>query len=163
MYFRMHCSSSWQSSYCHTKNESWDKAIRQKKESEEWDGSLFSSKRRKFAKACAWRHKFFCLAYMDQCKSPTSEADKEELFRAGLGEKEIAFEDVNISQEEFHDVILENFPCLQGWGGFRLLKGCVIKVHSLIGLILYARYSQGYQIAATWKVCQHQSTSLLLP
>ena len=42
------------------------------------------------------RAKFFCLAYTDQEKSPTSEASQDELFRAGLGQKEILFEDANI-------------------------------------------------------------------
>ena len=53
--------------------------------------SLFHSKRPKTLMKCAWRHKFYCLAYTDQDKFPTCEADKDELYRAGLGEKEISF------------------------------------------------------------------------
>ena len=94
-----------------------------RKRAKEEMSSLFHSKRRKVQKKYAWRHKFFCLAYTDQDKCPTYEADKDELYQAGLGEKEIVFEDVNISQEEFHDVILEHFPRLREGGGFRLLKG----------------------------------------
>ena len=85
--------------------------------------NLFRSKRPKVLKKCAWRHKFFCLAYTVQDKSPTYEADKDELYQAGLGEKEILFEDVNISQEEFHEVIFDHFPRLRDGGGFRFLKG----------------------------------------
>ena len=66
---------------------------------------------------------FLCLAYTDQNKSPTCEADKDKLFRAGLGEKEISFEDVNTSQEEFHEIIHDHYPCLCEGGGFRFMKG----------------------------------------
>ena len=88
--------------------------------------NLFHSKRPRTLKKCAWRHKFYCLAYTDQDKSPTCEADKDELFRAGLGEKEISFEDSNISQEEFHDIIINHYPRLQEGGGFRFLKGEIV-------------------------------------
>ena len=84
--------------------------------------SLFRSKRSKSQKH-VWRHKFCCLAYTDQDKSPTFEAEKEELYQAGLGEKEISFEDVDVSQEEFHEIIQSNFPRLRDSGGFRFLKG----------------------------------------
>ena len=94
-----------------------------RKRAKEEMSSLFRTKRPKIQKKCAWHHKFFCLAYTDQEKPPTYEADKEELYRAGLGEKEILFEDVNISQEEFHEFLLDNFPRLRDGGGFRLLKG----------------------------------------
>ena len=30
------------------------------------------------ANNCLWRHKFFCWAYIDEEKSPTCEADKDE-------------------------------------------------------------------------------------
>ena len=43
--------------------------------------------------------------------------------RAGLGEKEIAFEDAIISQEDFHEIILEHYPRLREGAGFRFLKG----------------------------------------
>ena len=88
--------------------------------------NLFCSRRPRTLKKCAWQHKFYCLAYTDQDKSPTCEALKDELFRAGLGEKEISFEDSNISQEEFHDIILNHYPRLQEGGGFRFLKGDIV-------------------------------------
>ena len=93
--------------------------------------SLFRSKRPKTLTKCAWRHKFYCLAYTDQDKSPTCEADKDELYRAGLGEKEISFEDSNISQESFHDIILHHYPRLQEGGGFRFLKGKIVGFYNL--------------------------------
>lgn len=70
-----------------------------------------------------WRHKFFCLAFKDQERIPTTEGEKEELYRAGLGEKEITFEDVEMGREEFHESILDAFPRLKEGGGFRFLKG----------------------------------------
>ena len=85
--------------------------------------SLFRSKKPRIQQKCAWRHNFFCLAYTDQDKSPTCEADKDELFRAGFGEKEISFEDVNTSQEEFHEIIHDHYPRLREGGGFRFMKG----------------------------------------
>ena len=38
-----------------------------------------------------------CLAYCGQSKLPSSEAERDELFEAGLGEKDIEFEDVEVS------------------------------------------------------------------
>lgn len=52
-------------------------------------------------KKCAWKHKFMCLAYRGQSRVPASEIDRNELFEAGLGEKEIEFENLNCSPSEF--------------------------------------------------------------
>ena len=47
------------------------------------------SKKRKWKrKKNVWKHKFMCLAYLEQ-QVPLREAEKDELFIAGLGEKEI--------------------------------------------------------------------------
>lgn len=81
--------------------------------------SLFNHKKAK----TMWHHKFMCLAYIDQDRSPTTDFEKEELYRAGLGEKDVAFENLEIEQSEFRDIILENFPRLETGGGFRFLKG----------------------------------------
>ena len=93
--------------------------------------SLVRSKRPKTQQQYVWRHKFFCLAYTDQEKS-TCDAEKDELFRAGLVEKEIGFEDVNVSQEEFHDIIQDHYPRLQDGGGFHFLKGRICTLSLLI-------------------------------
>ena len=51
-----------------------------------------------------------CLAYREQKRILTVDAEKEELYQAGLGEKEIAFESLAISQEEFRVLVLDHFP-----------------------------------------------------
>ena len=71
----------------------------------------------------AWRHKFVCLAYVGQDKMPMSDYDKEELYQAGLGEKEIIFKSLDLSQQQFRDVLMNEYPRLRDGGGFQLLKG----------------------------------------
>ena len=66
------------------------------------------SKRKKYA----WKHKFVCLAYVGQSRIPTTEGDKDELFEAGLGEKDVEFESLNLSAEKFKAVLIEAFPQL---------------------------------------------------
>lgn len=65
----------------------------------------------------------FCLAYRDQERIPTSEYDKEELFQADLGEKEVEFPTLDMSDEQFKEVLLSYFPRLRQGGGYQLLKG----------------------------------------
>ena len=50
-------------------------------------------------------HKFMCLAYLDQ-QVPLQEGEKDELYVAGLGEKEIKL-DLDINAEEFCSSIFE--------------------------------------------------------
>ena len=71
-----------------------------------------------------WKHKFFCLAYVGQTRLPTNEAEREDLFLAGLGEKEVEFDDVDISTEEFKEIVFSAFPKLREAGGFQICK-CV--------------------------------------
>lgn len=54
---------------------------------------------------------------MAQDRVPTTDVDKEELFRAGLGEREIEFESLDMTQEEFKELIVASFPCMidKGW------------------------------------------------
>lgn len=82
-----------------------------------------SSKKNKSEKKVAWRHKFVCLAYRDQDRSPTTDADKDELFQAGLGEKEIMFPSLDMDASAFKELLLESFPKLKDGGGYQLLKG----------------------------------------
>ena len=100
-----------------------DKVVDRKKIRKEMS-NLYRAKRQKIEKQVAWRHKFVCLAYRDQERIPTVDAEKEELYQAGLGENEIAFESLAISQEEFRALVLDHFPRLKDGGGFQLLK-CV--------------------------------------
>lgn len=71
----------------------------------------------------AWRHKFVCLGFFGQDKMPLTDYQKEELYQAGLGEKEIVFESLNLSQQQFRDRLMKEFPRLKTGGGFQLLKG----------------------------------------
>ena len=95
------------------------------------------NKTRTKKRKCAWKHKFVCLAYKDQ-QVPIREAEKDELFAAGLGEKEIEFDDLCASAEDFRDILYQAFPQLQDGGGYQLLK-CIPnsrQLESLSGLVM---------------------------
>lgn len=98
-----------------------DQVIRNKRKLKSEMSTLFPHKK-KLKHAVSWKHKFYCLAYTGQDRIPTTDTDKEELFQAGLGEKEIEFESLDITQEEFKEHIFGSFPRLREGGGFRLLK-----------------------------------------
>lgn len=68
----------------------------QKKKAKEEVSGLFRKKSVKWAPKCIWKHRFVCLAYRDQCKIPTSDVEKDDLFRAGLGEKEVVFDSLQL-------------------------------------------------------------------
>lgn len=80
---------------------------------------LFNKKRSKVA---VWKHRFVCLAYRDQVKIPTTDTDKDDLLKAGLGEKVIEFDDLDMDANSFRDVILEAYPQLINAGGFMFFK-----------------------------------------
>ena len=61
-----------------------------------------------------WKHKFYCLAYVGQSHVPTTEAEKDELFEAGLGEKEGEFSQMDMSADEFKEIVFEAFPKMLG-------------------------------------------------
>ena len=86
--------------------------------------SLFTTRNQKRPKAdkVAWRHRFVCLGYREQDRIPTTDFDKDELFQAGLGEKEISFPSLEIDATSFKELILSTFPKLRDGGGFQLLK-----------------------------------------
>ena len=88
-----------------------------------------SAKKRK----CVWKHKFMCLAYCGQSRLPTSETDRNDLFEAGLGEKEIEFDDFNCSSSQFREEIYTAFPQLREAGGYQFLK-CVPNTRNLEAL-----------------------------
>ena len=81
---------------------------------------LLSSIRNKKAKRrkCVWKHKFVCLAHCETKRVLLLESDKNELFAAGLGEKEIEFENLNCSADEFQDCLFDKFPRLEDGGGY---------------------------------------------
>ncbi|ORU94807.1 MAG: hypothetical protein A6F71_09705 [Cycloclasticus sp. symbiont of Poecilosclerida sp. M] len=70
----------------------------------------------------SWRHRFVCLAHTNQWKIPTTEGEKDSLEKAGLGEKEIVFTTLNLSADEFKELLFDTFPKLRVGGGFQLLK-----------------------------------------
>ena len=77
-----------------------------------------------------WKHKFMCLAYRDQVKIPTTHAEKDELFEAGLREKEVALDSVDAGPEEFCEGLYQAFPQLRRGGGYQLFK-CVANSQTL--------------------------------
>lgn len=56
-------------------------------------------------KKCSWKHRFVCLAKKDQQRIPTTDIDKDELLEAGLGEKNIEFETLEMDGNEFRSVL----------------------------------------------------------
>lgn len=70
----------------------------------------------------AWRHRFVCLGYYGQERIPTTDADKDELFKAGLGEKEVEFERLDLDASEFRAQLIKVFPKLSDCGGFQFCK-----------------------------------------
>ena len=89
--------------------------------------NVFTSKKRS---KCAWKHRFVCLGYYGQPKIPTTDTDKDELLKAGLGEKMIEFPSLNASGEEFRDVLYSVFPKLKEGGGFELCR-CIANSRKL--------------------------------
>ena len=77
---------------------------------------------KKKSKKCVWKHRFVCLSYVGEYKVPTSAVTKDDLLKAGLGEKNIEFSSLDIPAEEFRDVIYDNFPKLRNGGGFELCR-----------------------------------------
>ena len=55
-----------------------------------------------------------CLAYRGQSRQPTTDADKV-LYQAGLGEKEIEFQSLDLSQLEFRELLYTHFPAEGRW------------------------------------------------
>lgn len=76
----------------------------------------------KKVKKYAWKHRFVCLAYYKQQKIPTTDGEKDELIKAGLGEKCIQFPSLDIDGHEFTKVLFSTFPPLAEGGGFELCR-----------------------------------------
>ena len=103
-----------------------DKRSENRKRLKKEVSSIFSKKPKLSAsdkRRVVWRHKFVCLGYRDQDRIPSTDAEKEELYQAGLGERELEFESLDLNQAEYREKILEAFPRLRDGGGFQLLKG----------------------------------------
>ena len=77
-----------------------------------------------------------CLAYLEQ-QVPLREAEKDELFVAGLGEKEIEL-DLDMNAEDFRSTIFEVYPQLKHGGGYQFLR-CIPnsrRLEPLSGLVM---------------------------
>lgn len=74
--------------------------------------NLFHSKKKEASSISkpAWLHKFVCLAYKDQTRTPASDLDKDELYQAGLEEKDICFPTLDITPEGFKELLYERLP-----------------------------------------------------
>ena len=66
-------------------------------------------------------------------KIPTTDTDKDDLLKAGLGEKVIEFDDLDMDANIFRDVILEAYPQLKNAGGFTFFM-CAVNSRSLESL-----------------------------
>ena len=99
---------------------------RKKKKAREEVSSLFNKRfkpqsSRKSTKCC-WKHKFVCLSSHTQQYISTKDADKDDLLRAGLGEKEVEFYNMQLDADEFRDLLYEAYPKLKHGGGFQFFK-----------------------------------------
>jgi hypothetical protein len=84
--------------------------------------NLFPAAKRRGGPSVAWKHRFVCLPYKDQGKIPTTDLEKDNLLKCGLGEKVIEFTDLDISADEFKQIILEEFPKLRDGAGYLFYK-----------------------------------------
>ena len=75
-------------------------------------------------KGAMWRHRFVCLAYKDQRRIPTTDKEKDDLLKAGLGEKVVVFDDLDMGPYSYREKLLQEFPRLEDGGGFILYKCC---------------------------------------
>ena len=62
----------------------------------------------------SYTHRFVCLSESGQSSIPTTDADKDSLLEAGLGEKKITIPDIDISSNDFHDLYLGGIPKAEG-------------------------------------------------
>lgn len=95
-----------------------------KRKAKEELSSLFKKRSKANKSSSTWKHKFVCLALSDQQCIPTTDSEKDDLLEAGLGEKEIQFDDLNIDADEFRDLIYKHYPKLKEGSGFQFFK-CV--------------------------------------
>ena len=71
---------------------------------------LFNKKPKVEKKRVVWHHKFVCLAHRDQDHIPTTDAEKEELYQAGLWEKEIELNHSTYLRVNFEKSCSNLFP-----------------------------------------------------
>ena len=69
----------------------------------------------------SWIHRFVALASTNQKKVPTNAA-KHALAAAGLGEKVVRFQSMDLSYKDVVETIVHVFPKLNDAGGFELMR-----------------------------------------
>ena len=93
-------------------------------------GKVFLGKRRSKQRPCvpekknktSYTHRFICLNECNQKIVPKKDTEKNLLLEAGLGERKITIPDIDISSEEFRDLLFEEFPKLKEGGGVMFAK-----------------------------------------
>lgn len=88
---------------------------------------------KKRVKGASWKHRFVCLAYRDQSKLPTTDTEKDDLLKAGLGEQIIEFDDLDMDANE---ILLEAYPQLKDAGGFMFFKCAANSLEPLSQVVL---------------------------
>lgn len=73
-------------------------------------------------KKTTYTHRFVCLNQCDQESIPTTDKEKDSLLEAGLGERKITIEDIDMNGEEFRGLLFQEFPKLKDGGGFSFNK-----------------------------------------
>lgn len=76
------------------------------------------NKKGKGAGTTFWKHRFVCLSHTNQTRIPTTDFHKDELLQAGLGEKVVEFDDIDMDTSTYRDTILDAYPKLKDGGGF---------------------------------------------
>lgn len=68
-----------------------DRRVEKRKRIKNEVSMLFNKKLKVEKKRVVWRYKFVCLAHRDQDRIPTTDAEKEKLYQAGLWERSNLF------------------------------------------------------------------------
>lgn len=80
---------------------------------------------KKKSRAVPWTKQFYCQAYSDQYRVPTTDEELDELYHAGLGLKKIKIPVIrSITNNHFRKIIVNNFPPFAEAGGFDFLCLC---------------------------------------
>jgi len=84
--------------------------------------SPYASRKSNFAKPKQWSAKFVCLSHKETITVPCSKYDRAMLIEAGLGEKKVVVPNIDATPKQFQDVLIAEFPKLEGCGGYELLR-----------------------------------------
>ena len=100
--------------------------------------SLFNKKQ----KAIEWKHRFVFLANYAQQKIPTTDSEKDVLYKAGLGEKVVEFENMDGNAEDIGDLLYCVFPKLK----INIVEGsCYASACQMPGFLSHCLKLHGHQ------------------